>query len=973
MNYSFGILSGLLLFSFVISFVVAFHSWKHRRLRSGRFHVLLALAVAEWALAGVFEAAATQIPLKMLWSQISYLGIVFTPLLFLLFAISYGRFQNILTPRNLSLLTIIPVITLLMALTSNYHTLLWEEVSISETGNIGIYNHGIWFWMHISYSYALIITGAFIILWIVRRLPSSMKGQVWIVATGATLPLLANLVYVTGVNPIPGVDWTPIMFSLSGLFLSIGIFRFGMFNAIPIARNILVETMQDGVLVLDTNDQILDINPRMVEILGHSSKSVVGKPIEKGIQDWPAVLDCLHEHIEYHTNIDRVEGQRVKHFDFKVTKIFREDGRHIGRLVVCRDDTEKIEAQLDLIESQSRLTTLSSAATEAIFISEKGICLEQNDTAERMFGYSLAEAVGKKGTDWIIPEHREQVMKNMLSGREDAYEAIALRKDGSTFIAEISAKMMQYKEKVVRITILRDISKQKEAEQQLTRSERSLRDAQQVAKMGNWVLTIDGNKLTWSEEINDILELDPADQVISFETLLSTIHPDDKEFVNRIVRESLNDRKPFDIINRVVIDNDRIKYVHQKGEIITDETGASVRAIGTVQDITKQKVAELERLSLETKLRQAHKLEAIGTMVGGVAHELNNILQSIFLYCGLVQEDLPDDEELQSNMQHIVDDGERARDIVAQILTFSRKNKIDMKPRYIDGIIRDALVFERASLPPIIDLQQTINSKVGMVLCDKTQIHQMIINLCNNARQAMGETGGVLSVSLQKVSSVLIEGAPEQDVLELLVNDTGQGMDAKVLENIFVPFFTTKDVGKGTGLGLSVIHGIVEIMGGQISVSSKVGEGTSFRILLPMVKLDEPGKREDKQSAANEMTQTLLLVDDEANIRRATKAVLTRRGFMVDTADSGDSALELFLDNTDKYDVIVTDLSMPTMSGLDLTKIIRTHNAKVPIILSSGHLGIDEKKEYKNSGVTGFMQKPWTALQLIERLQDLVL
>ncbi len=507
------------------------------------------------------------------------------------------------------------------------------------------------------------------------------------------------------------------------------------------------------------------------------------------------------------------------------------------------DITERKRAENAIQESRERVAALADASTEAIFFSEKGVCVDQNLMAKKMFGYSKKEAVGKMGTDWIIPEHRDLVMQNILLGFEGPYEVDALRKDGSTFHAEIRAGMSQYMGRDVRTTALRDITKRKQAEQ--------------------------------------------------------------------------------------------------------------------------------ERAALEVQLRQSQKLEAIGTMVGGISHEFNNVLQSMFLYGGLVQDTLPENEELRLNFQHILDDGNRARDLIKQILTFSRMAKIDMRPRPLHEMVIEVLVLERASLPANIDIQQDIDMNCGLVLCDKTQIHQIIMNLCNNAQHAMADHGGTLTVSLKPTRASLDYSDLETDALELKVSDTGHGIDTADLERIFDPFFTTKQFGEGTGLGLSVIHGIVEMMEGQILVTSNVGEGSTFRILLPLTAEVEKNVLVEAVGQTALVGRSILLVDDDDAIRDVTQFVLIHEGNFVDSAADGAQALGLFMANPEKYDLIVTDQSMPKMSGVELTKAIRRTNTEIPIILSTGQLGIENNEEFRNIGISGFIQKPWTANELIERIQEL--
>ncbi len=416
-------------------------------------------------------------------------------------------------------------------------------------------------------------------------------------------------------------------------------------------------------------------------------------------------------------------------------------------------------------------------------------------------------------------------------------------------------------------------------------------------------------------------------------------------------------------------------FLRKDGSVVTGLMSASVidlegvpHILSITRDISERKSIEQDRITLEAQLRQSHKLEAVGTMVGGIAHELNNILQGMFLYGGLIAADLPDNELVQSNMQHLMEGGERAKAIVNQILTFSRKSAVEMKPQYIQEFVAEALLLERASFPSTIEIQQDIDLNCGLVLCDKTQIHQIVINLCNNAQHAMGVEGGILKVSLQQTRASLGKGEAEVDVVELKLSDTGFGIEPADLDKIFDPFFTTKQFGQGTGLGLSVIHGIVEMMSAEIKVSSKFGEGTIFTIHFPVTEIIQEKIPSKKFIPPATSSQSILLVDDEDSIRVTTQTILSNVGFKVDNAANGKQALKLFRANPEKYDLIVTDLTMPEMSGLEMSQEIRESGSLTPIILSTGHLGLADKREYQDMGITEFIQKPWKAEVLIERI-----
>ena len=611
----------------------------------------------------------------------------------------------------------------------------------------------------------------------------------------------------------------------------------------------LVENAPICIHEIDLSGKIISMNRSGLDMLDLNNEAdVLGLTYidAVGADDRPIIEGLLRKALKGESSHFEFQGsnpERLVYYQSSFIPIKNKDGEVVRLMGMSEDITDRKMVEKAVQESEERVAALADASKEAIFFSEKGVCLDQNHAAERMFGYSREEAVGKMGTDWIIPEHREVVIQNMLSEFEGPYEVDALRKDGSTFYAEIRAGISRYMGSDVRVTALRDVTRRKQAEQ--------------------------------------------------------------------------------------------------------------------------------AQLVMKAQLHQAQKLEAIGTMVGGISHEFNNVLQSMFLYASLVQSDLPKNEVLRSNFQHILDDGNRAKDLIKQVLTFSRKTKVELKTQPLHELVKEVLVLERASLPANIDIQQDIDMNCGLVQCDKTQIHQIMINLCNNAQHAMEEKGGTLTVSLQQTQASMNNGDPKTDVLELTVSDTGHGIDAPDLERIFDPFFTTKEVGKGTGLGLSVIHGIVEMMDGQISVTSKRGKGTTFRIIFPVTEAVSEEHVIESGRQADVVSRSILLVDDEDSIRLATHTILKRKGFTVDSASDGKQALELFKANSGKYNLIVTDQSMPKMSGIELTKAIRNTKSDIPIILSTGQLGIEDEKEFKDIGINSFIQKPWTAEELIERIQGL--
>lgn len=463
-----------------------------------------------------------------------------------------------------------------------------------------------------------------------------------------------------------------------------------------------------------------------------------------------------------------------------------------------------------------------------------------------------------------------------------------------------------------------------------------------------------------------------AQQLLKNETISynNIIHPEDKERVWAAVQVAIESRVPFEFEYRIQSADGLQKYVWEKGVGIYD--GDKVKFLeGFIADITNRKFAEIEHKRLLKHMYQSQKLEAIGTMVGGVSHELNNVFQSIFLYAGLLQDDLGDNQESLENLEHLIKDSERARDLVKQILTFSRNEKIDLRPGPIHEIVLDALNFERASLPANIILEHDVDDNCGPTLADSTQIHQIVINLCNNAKHAMEPDGGLLSVSLEKTLDAIKIGDSKTEVIELVVKDTGCGMSATVQQQIFNPFFTTKELGKGTGLGLSVVFGIIENMGGRLQVESELEKGSCFRIFLPIYQ----GEIEEDQKTNKTFDEveglSILLCDDESSIASAAEAYFKGKGYLIDVASDGQKGLDLFRGSPEKYNFVITDLSMPGLSGLELAKGIRELNVHIPIILSSGILQTQETDEYALLGINAFIQKPWTFEQLMNEINGL--
>ena len=413
------------------------------------------------------------------------------------------------------------------------------------------------------------------------------------------------------------------------------------------------------------------------------------------------------------------------------------------------------------------------------------------------------------------------------------------------------------------------------------------------------------------------------------------------------------------------------KIFHVSSAVIPTANGEIQYLVHIAKDITEQK-------HLEEELYQSHKMEAIGTLAGGIAHDFNNILTAILGYAGFVKENLPAGCEADKDIDEVIKGGQRAADLVRQILAFSRKGVQNIQSLKPHLIIKEAVKMMRSSLPATIRIEEDIDSECGEIKADPTQIHQIVINLCTNAFQAMENEKGILRVKLQR-QEITSQEITEADVsagpfIVLSISDTGCGMSPTTIERIFEPYFTTKDVGKGSGLGLAVVHGIVKRYHGFIRVESAPGEGASFHIYIPALKKDMVAlAKVIQQEPLPTGRERILVVDDEGMIVRLNKALFERLGYAVTATTDSREALELIRRHPNQFDLIVTDQSMPNLSGAELAREVLKIKSTIPIILCTGYSSAVSEKEALAIGIKKYVFKPvdlTTLAQIIRQVLD---
>ena len=653
------------------------------------------------------------------------------------------------------------------------------------------------------------------------------------------------------------------------------------------------------------------------------------------------------------------------------------------RVLICLENvTEQHKQQAALRESENRWHFALEGsgagvwdydiAAETIFFSQQW---------KRMFGYSN-DGLSDRLEEWyerIHPNDREKALAEIekhLRGETSFYrnEQRLLCHDGSYKWVLALGKVISHSSENKPLRFIgthTDITSLKE-------TELLLHDTQKIAKLGSWTWDTRSNKVTWSDELYRITHREKQRFTVSYENYLALIHPDDKKQFTAMSAQAIEKKQPYHFEYRLLLpETNQEKFIIERGMVILGKNGEAIKLIGTVQDITEQKQAELTRQKIEKQLRQAQKMEAIGTLAGGIAHDFNNILSAILGYAEIALDETERGSLLEGDIKEIIQAGNRASSLVNQILACSRQLEQQFVPLQIQHIIKEAIKMLRASLPSTIQIHEQIETSCPPMLADPTQILQIILNLCTNAKQAMAKTGGELTIALHEQllphPDYLLPDEVKGPHLLLMVQDNGTGMDQETMEKIFDPFFTTKGVGEGTGLGLAVVHGIVKSHHGYLLVDSTPGVGTSFRIFFPLAKdtdTDSATAIQQTRTSIPGGKEHIMVVDDEPSVVEFINRKLSKNGYQVKSFTNSVEALIHFQENVDKYDLLISDVTMPEINGMELASRIFAQCPTFPIILMTGFSELTSTEQAKAAGIQSLLMKPIVGNDLLLLIRE---
>ncbi len=754
-------------------------------------------------------------------------------------------------------------------------------------------------------------------------------------------------------------------------------------------KNALISNISDVIATLDEQCIIQYKSPNIEQHLGWLPEDLIGKNCFETVHvdDRERIQGELTELLQYKDMVKTIEYRfRCKDESYCPVQLSAINLLHDplvnGILLNYHDITERILAEEALKESEAKFRGLVETTSDFIWeLDYKGVYTYVSPQVEAILGYKQKELINKSPLDLLPPEEKERIgviFRDVTSkGRSiTSLEKTALHKDGRRIVLETSGVPFYGNDGNISgyRGINRDITERKKAEEELRESEFFLQESQRVSKLGSYVYDIVNDSMSWTNTLDNIFGVRDTNKK-DIKRWISTVFEEDRQimsdyFIKEVIGKGKNFDREYRIINQ---ETGNIVWVHGLGGLKYDKNNNPIKMIGTIQDITDRKKSEEEKKNLEEQLFHSQKMESIGRLAGGIAHDFNNILTGIMGYSELMKLQFPDENTNAGNAAEIIYEGSvRAAELTKQLLGFARRGKYNPVPLNINEVIKGSIKVSEKIFEKKIQVVLDLNEDIYSIEADKNQIDQVLTNLIINAKDAM-PNGGKLTFKTEHVSldENFIKSFPEflsGEYVKISITDTGVGIHKDIKGSVFDPFFTTKGEGKGTGLGLATVYGIIKNHHGHINVYSESGEGATFTLYFPV-----SGKeivKAKKQIVVKTGDATILVADDEKNVRTYCEEILKKLGYKVLLASNGKEAVRIYNEKKDEIDLVLLDMIMPEMAGKETNSKLREINPDVKVILASGYSQNGKATEILNEGASGFIQKPFRMDELSKAIAE---
>ncbi len=902
-----------LLTAAVLSTVLGIHGWRRRHVPSAMPFVILMFAVAQWSLTYAFELGGSELQTKVLWAKIKYLGVVIVPMAWLFFALKYTGRAGWSKPRKIALIAIVPIVTLLLVWTNDFHGLIWRTARLDTSGSfyLRVSMHGAWFWIHLTYSYLLLLLGTVLIIQALIQSPKLNRWQAGTLLVSILAPWIGNALYLYGLNPFPNLDLTPFAFTLTGVGLSWSLFRFQLLDILPAAREIFFESISDVAIVINAENQIADINPSAQRILGCSASELIGRPVEKGLSRWPDLAQHCRDMNEIHSEIVLSEDGRKLYFDLSISPLKDKYDFLTGRLIVLRDITERKQAE--------------------------EILKNAHDELEKEVGERTSELQ-------TVNEQLKQGIKDRIWAEEELKESLKL-------IGRAKREWESTTDSLPQLICLLDCWGY------------ILRTNRMVEKWNlGQVTTVRGRK------VHELFHPDCSDKACYLENFwpraaeeLAKGQPTEFEIDDKVIKRYLHFQVRPIQAQRYAKDEEIASYAVVVANDITERKRVEMEMLALEEQLRQsQKMEAIGRLAGGI----AHDFNNLLTPIVGYSQLALRGLSFSDPMRDHLQE-IQRAAERAANLIRQLLTFSRRQALKPQVLNLNNV-LLDMD-RMLRRVIGEHIELLTAPAPDLgsvkVDPSQFEQVLVNLAINARDAMPdggKLILETSN--------------VSFDRDHVYRRADISPGKYVMVAVSDTGCGMEPSIKERIFEPFFTTKEKSGGTGLGLSTVHGIVKQSNGYIIVYSEPRQGTTFKIYLPRVDGQAAAlPPRDETGYLPKGDETVLLVEDEEMVRNLAARVLREQGYTVLEAANGTEAMNVVHNSQEKeIHLLLTDVVMPQMGGRELAEKLRAIRPNIKILFTSGYPDSTIVHHGLLDPDVDFLEKPLSPSTLARKVREVL-